>query len=275
MDRKIAILTGAAGGIGREVARALRGQGFTIGLVDLDREGLDRLAASLPETIAFPADVTRIEEVRAVVAGMIERFGRIDLLVNNAGIVSTRPLDQRSREDIRRELDVNFQAALDFIHLVVPVMKKQGAGNIVTVCSLGGIVPLKESMIYCASKFALRGLMLPLHIDLKPHGIGVTNICPTAVDTMLLQREVEGGGSLLNFLGNPVAPARVAEAVLRAIEKSPIEIYVPWSEGLSSRLFAFFPWLMPPLIPLLEKLGRKNHRRYLERKGLAPGKEEP
>ena len=266
MKNKIALITGAAGGVGWETAVLLDKQGVRLALVDIDQKGLADLAASLiQEPLCIDADITSLKEIKRIKTEVFNEFSRLDILINNAGIVSARPFEDREIEEIEREMNVNYTAANYLIREFIPHMKERGSGSIISVCSLGGILPLKESPVYAASKFALRGLMISLHLALKEYGIKVTNICPTAIDTPLLVKEAEEGGSLLNFLADPLPASAVAEAVLKAMRTGKIEICVPWSEGIGSKFLGFFPSLIPVLAPVLERMARKRHREYLDR----------
>ncbi len=268
MENKVALITGAAGGVGREIAGLLDKEGYLLVLVDINEKGLQDLASGLnADSQYFSADITSLEEIRRIRAWVLETYGKLDVLINNAGIVSTEPFEERELEDIEREMNINYTAPARLIREFVPRMKERRSGHIISVCSLAGILPLKESPVYAASKFALRGLMLSLNLSLKPFGIGVSNVCPTAIDTPLLHREVLEGGSSLNFLAEPLPASVVAEAVLAAIHDKKMEICVPCSEGIGSKLLAFFPSLIPVITPILEKMAKKRCLEYIERKG--------
>jgi short-subunit dehydrogenase len=269
-NAKVALLTGAAGGIGREIALLLDREGYRQVLVDLSGPGLERVARELgtpPQCIA--TDITRRENVRSVREQVIAAHGRLDVLVNNAGIVVTTPFEEAGYDEIERELDVNYRSILYFTREFVPVMKAQGGGSIVSTSSLGGILPLKEAPGYCGTKFGVRGFMLAQHIALRRFGIHVSTIYPTAIDTPMLRHEAIHGGSLLNFVSAPLQPVAVARAVLKAIRKRKMELAVPASEGILCKLLGFFPWLIPLLLPILEPLAERNRRRFVKERGLA------
>lgn len=147
-------------------------------------------------------------------------------------------------------------------------MQKAGKGTVISIASLAAILPLAVSPGYTASKFALRGLMLSLNMALKQHGIHVGCVCPSAVDTPMLQEEAISGGSTLNFLQEPLAPDDVANAVWKVIKKGKMEICVPGHEGISSKLGSFFPSILPMILPWLERIGERNQIKYLQKKQL-------
>ncbi len=266
---KVSLLTGAAGGIGREIALLLDREGYHQVLVDLSEAGLRRVAGELrtpPRCIA--TDITRLANVQRIREEVVAAHGRLDVLVNNAGIVVTTPFEDASYEEIERELDVNYRSILYFMRELVPVMKAQGGGSIVSTSSLGGIMPLREAPGYCGTKFGLRGFMLSQSIALRRFGIHVSTVYPTAIDTPMLRHEATHGGSLMNFVSEPLQPSAVARAVLKAIRKRKMEVAVPTSEGWLCKLLGALPGLIPVLLPLLEPLARRNRRRYVAQRQL-------
>jgi short-subunit dehydrogenase len=266
----VALVTGAAGGIGREIALLLDREGYRLVLVDVSESGLGRVAGELRRTPrCIATDITQLPNVQRIREEVLAAHGRLDVLVNNAGVVVTTPFEEASYEEIERELGVNYRSILYFMREFVPVMKARGGGSVVSNCSLGGILPLKEAPGYCGTKFGLRGFMLSQSLALRRFGIRVSTVYPTAVDTPMLRHEAVHGGSLMNFVSEPQRPAAVARAVLRAIRTGKREIAVPWSEGWLCKLLGAFPALIPLLLPILEPIARRNRRRYVAQRGLA------
>lgn len=111
----------------------------------------------------------------------------------------------------------------------------------VATVSLGGIISLKDSAIYSASKFGLRGFLAGFHQEMAAHGVKVSGVYPAAVDTPMLHHEALNGGSVLNFIDKVMTPEAVAAATLRAIDTGRLEAYVPWSASLLARFFGTFP----------------------------------
>lgn len=266
---KVALLTGAAGGIGREIALLLDQEGYRQVLVDLNEAGLRRVAGELripPRCIA--TDITKLPNVRSIREEVLAAHGRLDVLVNNAGIVVTTPFEEAEYDEIERELDVNYRSILYLMREFVPAMKAQGGGSIASTSSLGGIMPLREAPGYCGTKFGLRGFMLSQSIALRRFGIHVSTIYPTAIDTPMLRHEATNGGSLMNFVSEPLQPVAVARAVLKAIKKRKMEVAVPGSEGYLCKLLGTFPALIPLVLPLLEPLARRNRRKFIAQRQL-------
>lgn len=269
-NSRVSLLTGAAGGIGREIALALDREGYRQVLVDINKKGLGETASGLSiKPFLIDIDITDIGNVKKIRKSVLSAYGRLDILINNAGVVVTTPFDRAEYDEIEREFNVNYKSIIYLMREFVTVMKNQGSGSIVSVCSLGGIMPLKEAPGYCGTKFGLRGFMLSQSIALRASGIHVSCVYPTAIDTPMLHHEALHGGSLLNFLSDPLQPVMVARAVMKAIRKKKMEISVPGSEGFLCKLMGSFPSLIPMFLPLLEPSADRNRLKYIKRKKLS------
>lgn len=253
---RTAIVTGAAGGIGTEVAKLFDRHGIKLVLTDINAEGLAQTARVLKqEPLCVVCDITRPEEVHGLVNTAHARYGTVDILVNNAGIIVPALFEHSTHEDIERQVAINLLGAITCTHEAIPAMRQGGSGHIVTVSSMAGLVPETHSAIYTATKFALRGFNLTLAVELKRHHIGVSTIFPDSVATPMLRYEAEHGGSPLTFLSPPQSPALVAEAILKAILRNKVEVYVPASTGVFSKAVMCWPWAVTKIWPLLEYLG--------------------
>jgi NAD(P)-dependent dehydrogenase (short-subunit alcohol dehydrogenase family) len=177
----VAIVTGASSGIGAAAARRLHAQGYTVYAAARRLE----LMASLGEIGIRPVrlDVTDDASLTAFVAQVVAETGRIDVLVNNAGYGALGALEDVPMAEARRQFDVNLFGLARLTQLVVPYMRKQGAGRIVNVSSIGGKVHVPLSGWYHATKFAVEGLSDALRLELAPFGIRVAVIEPGAINT--------------------------------------------------------------------------------------------
>lgn len=273
-NSRVSLLTGAAGGIGREIALALDREGYRQVLVDINKKGLGETASGLSiKPFLIDIDITDIGNVKKIRKSVLSAYGRLDILINNAGVVVTTPFDRAEYDEIEGEFNVNYKSIIYLMREFVPVMKNQGSGSIVSVCSLGGIMPLKEAPGYCGTKFGLRGFMLSQSIALRASGIHVSCVYPTAIDTPMLHHEALHGGSLLNFLSDPLQPVMVARAVMKAIRKKKMEISVPGSEGFLCKLMGSFPALIPMFLPMLEPGADRKRLKYIKRKKLSLNQE--
>ena len=266
MNGRVAVITGAAGGIGREIASLLQSKGMLLVLADIDKKKLEEAARPYGKgALAVKCDITKPVEVKELFRQAIKRFGGVDVLVNNAGIIVPNLFEDVKRAEIERQVAVNLMGPINCMMEAVPYLKKRGGGSMVTISSLAGIVPETYSSIYTATKFALRGLGLTLHIELKRHNIHVATVFPDSVDTPMLKFEAEHGGSPLTFRAPPQSPAAVARAVYRAIAKKKPEMCVPSFDGFMSKLLMAFPRIVAWLWPYFERQGLKKKEEYRAR----------
>jgi NADP-dependent 3-hydroxy acid dehydrogenase YdfG len=175
---KVALITGASGGIGSVVGEELRSRGYNLGLLDIDIEAGDSQTELLQN-----CDVTKVGAVEEAVSNALNRFGRVDVLVNCAGRSHLGMIDELTLEDLDNVYDVNVKGAFNVTKAVLPYMKNQGSGYIVNIGSLRGIECAEAKGAYCMSKFALRAFSKTLRKEVERFGIKVTVINPGFVDT--------------------------------------------------------------------------------------------
>lgn len=187
-DARTALVTGAARGIGFATAALMLVEGWRVALLDIDREGLDRAVASLeaPErTLALPCDVSDEAGVSAAVAEAAERFGRLDALVNNAGIAVFKPLLDTTPDEWARVLAVNLTGPFLCSRAAAPVMARTGGGAIVNITSISGLRASTLRVAYGTSKAALAHLTKQQAVELAGLGIRVNAVAPGPVDTAM------------------------------------------------------------------------------------------
>jgi uncharacterized protein len=211
------LLTGATGGLGRAIAKALDQHGAHLVLSGRRQEALEALAGELRSAEALAADLAKRDDVDALPA----RAGRVDILVHNAGLPGSGRLDSFSPEEIDRVLDVNLRAGIMLTHALLPVMVDRHRGHLVFVSSIGGKVPTARASIYAATKYGLRGFAGAMRDDLHGSGVGVSAVFPGVISGIGMQEGVE----LPRY-----APRRTAEdvgaAVVRVIERDRPELDV-------------------------------------------------
>lgn len=265
---KIVVITGGGGGIGSAMAREAAGRGARLVLVDLRAEAATATAAELPGALerhrVLTGDLTDRAQVERILAQIDEEFGRIDVLVNNAGMTSAERFDERSVESIELELNVNLYSPLLVTRLAIPLLRKSADPRIVSTVSLGGIFPLGETPIYTASKFGLRGAMLSIALDLRSKGIIAGSVLPSATDTRMLRREAFEGGNALQFQDPPQTPEQVARAMLKVLDRKLIEAYPKPSESWLVKTAMLMPNALPRLMPLFRGKGERGMARYLQ-----------
>ena len=265
---RVALITGGAGGIGSALAHHLASDGASVIIVDRDSERAASVAAGLPNPQKAPhyahvADLTNQQEISALMAEIKSRYGRIDVLVNNAGIAVSERFGSRDIASIENEFLVNTLAPLYVTRLALDLLRHSNDPRVITTVSLSGIFPQAESAVYCGTKFGLRGAMLSLAFDLKPEGIKVSCVLPSATDTRMLRREALEGGNTLQFQSPPQTPDDVVRAFVSLLDRPRLEAYPKPSESRLVRAAMVFPNLLFALLPFFEGKGEEGQRTYL------------
>ncbi|GKS83376.1 SDR family NAD(P)-dependent oxidoreductase [Acidovorax sp. SUPP1855] len=261
----VALVAGGAGGLGRAIAARLIQRGMRCLLVDIDPQALDRAVQALgPMAMAHVADLTDPTAWQLLVQQVQARWGRLDLLVNNAGMVGTTPFEQRGQDSIRNELELNLMAPLLLTHSLLPLLQCTGDGRVVSIVSLGGMFPLPESTVYSASKFGLRCAMLCLGLDGARLGVRFSIVNPSATETPMLMREAIHGGNKLQFMDPPQMPDEVALQVMRCLDQPCLERFVRPAESWTVRLAMLLPNCLVRALPLFQRRAEQGHQRYLD-----------
>jgi NAD(P)-dependent dehydrogenase (short-subunit alcohol dehydrogenase family) len=185
---RVALVTGGSRGLGLLIAREMALAGARLAIVARDPEELDLARRELTavggqRVLALPCDVREREEAAWAVEATIERFGRLDVLVNNAGVIQVGPLEHMALEDFEEALRIHFWGPLYFIRAALPHLKRTGEARIVNISSIGGKIALPHLLPYSASKFALCGLSSGLRVELAKEGVYVTTVCPGLMRT--------------------------------------------------------------------------------------------
>jgi short-subunit dehydrogenase len=239
---RTALVTGATGGIGAAIARALSARGVTLLLSGRRTDVLEPLAAELGGRalgcdLSDPAAVDRLADEAA----------SVDVLVANAALPASGPLTTFSQEEIDRALAVNLRAPIALARRLVESMIARGSGHLVFVSSLSGKAASPGGSIYSATKFGLRGFALGLRQDLRPHGVGVSVVAPGFVrDAGMFH---DSGAKLPPFVGTS-SPEQVADGVVRAIERNRAEVEVA---PLGLRAGAAAGGLLPELVANVQR----------------------
>jgi len=208
LKNRVAIITGAGSGIGEASAVAFADEGARVVAVDVRDAGaavVDRIRGAGGEALFVAADVSRADDVRRLVAATLERYGRIDVLFNNAAITLVKYVDQTTEDEWDRIMAVNVKSIYLTCHEVVPIMRRQGGGVILNTGSITGLTGQVGTPAYAASKGAVVNLTRALAVDHAHEGIRVNCICPGVTDTPLLQQHFRS-------LPNPEAARREREA---------------------------------------------------------------
>jgi short-subunit dehydrogenase len=264
LEGRIALVTGASSGIGLAVARSVVAGGGKVALVARTEANLRQAARELgpDRAVAIPLDVTDLAGLEDLPARVLERFGALDLVVNNAGVNYRGPALEFSARQLADVITTNLTAPVVLARAAAPHVRSGGA--IVNVASLAGMVPVPHEAAYSASKAGLRAFSRVLHGELRERGIHVGIVSPGPVDTNFFG-DLEKAPSL-NF-SQPMSTAEaVAEAVLRCWRERRTEIALPWFSGKLCTLGYLSPRLMGALRPALERRGERNKRALIERR---------
>lgn len=231
----IVVITGASSGIGAATARELARQGATVVLAARREDQLRALAGEIErlggKTLVVPTDVTRSDDIDHLVQTAIDTYGRIDVLINNAGVGAGKTVTSSSDDELEQVVTVNLLAPMQAVRAVVPHMRQQGRGTIINIGSVAGEVG--TTSLYSATKFGLRGLSDSLRRELRPHKIKVVLIAPGFIRTPMTT------GVKVPMPG----PEAVAHAIAVAIQRSRRRIIVPWYYAPLAYLAKFAPWL--------------------------------
>lgn len=187
---KVIVITGASSGMGAAAARHLAAKGASVVLAARRADRIDTLVAEIAgsggKAIAVATDVTKLDDMQRLAQTAVRTFGRIDVLVNNAGLMPLSPLERLKVDEWNQMIDVNLRGVLHGIAAALPYMKEQKSGQIIITASVAAYKVFPGSAVYSATKFAVRGLSEGLRQEVKPYNIRTTLISPGAVTTELL-----------------------------------------------------------------------------------------
>jgi NAD(P)-dependent dehydrogenase (short-subunit alcohol dehydrogenase family) len=246
------VITGATSGIGRETAREFARAGASVVVAGRREERLTELVGEIEgrggAALAVRTDVAEQGQVEALIDRAAERFGRIDTLVNNAGVSAAARFEEQSLEDFRRIMDVNFWGAVYACKATVPRMRAQaGGGVIINISSILGRRGMPYETAYCASKFALRGFSEALRTEVMADGIDVSTIFPGAVETELWESAAnQTGMEMPEFM--PMLPAReLARTIVQDARFPQPEIVM----AADAQLINFFNTVAPGMMDVM------------------------
>jgi NAD(P)-dependent dehydrogenase (short-subunit alcohol dehydrogenase family) len=249
---QVVIITGGGRGIGRATAMEFASEGATVLLAGRRMDALETAAhecrhAGGTAEIAH-CDVAKEEDLKSLVGKAIARYGKIDVLVNNAGVVSGGRLDEIPGDDVGRMVGVNIWAPIRLAQLALPHMREAHSGTIVNVSSVAGRMGLPYYATYCASKYAMRGFSEALRREVGPDGVHVMAVYPGPTATDLMENvEVEG-------LGLAVATAQqVAQSLVRGVRWRQPEVFIGIGESIVSKWNDLLPWTMDYTVGMMRE----------------------
>lgn len=250
---KVAVITGAAGGLGSALAERLAREGCRLALVDRRAEPLAGMARDGVTT--HPMDVADARAWESLAAEVREVHGGADLLVNNAGLTIHGRFADQSVDDIDRIVDVNLKGVMYGCRAFLPQLCARPEAHVVNVSSLAGRVAFPYQSTYCATKFALRGFGAALRMEVASRGVGVTTVLPGTIATRLLEtaqsydRATSGRLAAL-MLAHGARPEHVSARVVRAIRRDEAEVVVGWDAVITTAAHALSPSAVYALLGL-------------------------
>jgi short-subunit dehydrogenase len=244
---KVVVVTGASMGIGEEVARTFLRQGASVVLASREQgrveEARQRIGAGEHNSMAVACDVRDRSQIDNLIQQTMQRFGRIDVWVNNAGYGLVGSVEKMDMEECRRMFDTNLFGAVECMQAVIPIMKRQRSGAIINISSVAGHIAVPYMAAYGATKHALNCFSKAARLELRDAGIDVITICPGYVNTSFNKNAVRGQDErqIASNLKRGITSQRVAEAVLRAYQERSREVIVPRSNAALVLFYALAP----------------------------------
>lgn len=254
---KVVLVTGGSRGLGLVMARQLAREGARLAICARDADDLHRAAEDLEQrgadVLAMACDVGDAGEVEELIESVVDRWGRLDVLINNAGIIRMSPYEETTLDDYHALLDTHLFGCINTVQAAVPHMRRQGGGRIVNISSIGGLVSIPHLLAYSTSKHALTGYSRGLGIALRRYGIAVTTVCPGVLRTGSPARaEFKGHHRAeqtwftltASIPGTSISAHRAAAQVLRACRHGKARVTL----SFSAKAAAFLETVAPSAI---------------------------
>jgi NAD(P)-dependent dehydrogenase (short-subunit alcohol dehydrogenase family) len=264
---KVVVITGGSRGLGLEMARVFGRKGARIALIARNAATLEAAIIELERSgvhaMAIPCDVRDESEVQAAIGSVASRFGRIDVLVNNAGIIQVGPFEQMTTADFENAMATHVWGALNAIRAVLPEMRRNGGGRIVNISSIGGKIGVPHMLPYVVSKFALAGLSRGLSNEIRSEGIRVTTVYPGLMRTGShvnasfkgnYRKEFAWFSMAASFPIVSVNAARAARQIIEACRRGKAELIITPTARLAAMAGAIAPEAMDRGMQLFDRL---------------------
>ncbi len=249
-SNKLVLITGASSGIGEAAAQEFAKLKANLVLVSRNKEKLEQLAKSLSKynvrILVFPCDVSNKDQVIEMSKIVLEKFDKIDILVNNTGFGIYNTVNETSIEEIESQLATNFFGMLYCTKAFLPSMLQQRSGHIVNVASVAASIGIPKMASYCASKFAMLGFSEGLFHELQGTGVGITVVSPIMVRTNFFNNN--SFNKMPHYSSISLSATTVAKAIVRASSSPRLEIIVPQFVRIAVWFKQTFPYLINPII---------------------------
>ncbi|MGT2907175.1 SDR family NAD(P)-dependent oxidoreductase [Streptococcus dentiloxodontae] len=240
--QRIIMITGASGGLAQEIVKHLSNNDELI-LLGRSKERLEEIYAHVPNKNCIALDITDDKAIEELVTDLYQQFGRIDVLINNAGFGEFKAYDCYDAQHIREMFDVNTLATINFSRLIGQKMAEQRRGHIVNIASMAGLIASAKSTVYSATKFAVIGFSNALRLELRVQEVYVTTVNPGPVATKFFERADPSGAYLKSIERFILQPDLVAKRVVNCLGKNKRELNMPFSLAAAHKFYTLFPRL--------------------------------
>lgn len=273
-DNKVVLITGGSRGLGLVLARQLAKSGALIGLLARDPDELARARTTIPATsLVQPlvADVTVASQVEHAIDTLVRRFGRIDVVINNAGQILSAPFADTTDADFKAMIDVHVWGMLNVTRAALPHLSRHREGRVVNICSIGSRIPVPHLSAYCTSKFAQAGLSAVMGEELREQGVRVTTVMPGLMRTGSHVQAWFKGDQPAEFAlfslvaglpGTSMGAERAARLILAAAARGDAEAIVPCTVRQIAKVAALFPNLSLGALRGVQRLLPKPRSRF-------------
>lgn len=250
LEGKVAVITGASMGIGEALAKLFLQEGAKLVLCarDLARTmaAAERIGGTAENTLCLSCDVAQRAQVEAMMQAAVRQFGRVDILVNNAGFGLNDSIEKMKVSELRQMFDTNFFGMIECTQAAIPIMRRQGGGDIVNVSSVSGHIATPYMGGYAASKHAMQAIGMTARQELQRHNINVVTVCPGYIATNFGKNMIQGNQAqrVGDSATRAVGPDVVARDTLKAVLKRKRQAVTPWFYWIFIKLYQNFPGLV-------------------------------
>lgn len=238
--QRIIVITGASGGLAQALVKRLPTSDGLV-LVGRNKERLEEVYRHVDNKLCLALDLRDDQAQEELVTQIFQRFGRVDVFINNAGYGEFKPYAEYSSSAVRDMFEVNTFATMAFSRLVGQRMAQQGHGHIINVASMAGKMATANASVYAATKFAVIGFSDALRLELSPQGVYVTTVNPGPIATGFFERADPSGAYLESVKQFVLTPDQVARKMVKIIGKNKRELNLPWLLALAHKGYTLFP----------------------------------